>query len=68
MLEVDPFVDIDSLDKVELIMAMEEAFDVHIPDNDAEKIRTIHQAIELIERLKEEQDAKRQKKQKNKKQ
>jgi acyl carrier protein len=42
MLEVDPFVEADSLDRVELIMALEEAFDVEIPDNEAEKLRTIH--------------------------
>jgi beta-phosphoglucomutase-like phosphatase (HAD superfamily) len=56
MLEVDPFVEADSLDRVELIMALEEAFDAEIPDNEAEKLRTIHQAIELIERLKAEQE------------
>ena len=41
MLEVDPL----------LMMAREEAFDTEIPDAEAGKIRTIHQAIELIERL-----------------
>jgi beta-phosphoglucomutase-like phosphatase (HAD superfamily) len=56
MLKVDPFVEADSLDRVELIMALEEAFDAEIPDNEAEKLRTIHQAIELIERLKAEQE------------
>jgi acyl carrier protein len=36
----------DSLDQVELVMAFEEAFDVEIPDEDAEKIRTVKDAIE----------------------
>ena len=62
MLEVDPFVEADSLDRVELIMALEEAFDVEIPDNEAEKIRTIYQAIDLIDRLRAEQDKKKSKK------
>lgn len=38
----------DSLDTVELVMAFEEAFDVEIPDEDAEKIRTVKDAIEYI--------------------
>ncbi len=38
----------DSLDIVELIMAFEEAFDIEIPDNDAEKIRTVGNAIDYI--------------------
>ena len=66
MLEVDPFVEADSLDRVELIMALEAAFDVRIPDNDAEKIRTVNQAIELIEKLRAEQEAKKLKKSKKK--
>ena len=41
----------DSLDQVELIMAMEEAFDVEIPDEDAEKIRTVQNAIDYVEKL-----------------
>ena len=36
----------DSLDTVELIMAFEEEFDVEIPDTDAEKIKTVQEAIE----------------------
>ena len=40
----------DSLDQVELIMAMEEEFDVSIPDEDAEKIGTVKDAIEYIEK------------------
>lgn len=38
----------DSLDQVELIMAMEEEFDVSIPDEDAEKIATVKDAVEYI--------------------
>ena len=38
----------DSLDQVELIMAMEEEFDVSIPDEDAEKISTVKDAIDYI--------------------
>ncbi|MBA3005683.1 MAG: acyl carrier protein [Proteobacteria bacterium] len=41
----------DSLDLVELIMAMEEAFDVEIPDEDAEKINTVQNAIDYINKL-----------------
>ena len=40
----------DSLDQVELIMAMEEEFDISIPDEDAEKIVTVKDAIEYIEK------------------
>ena len=39
----------DSLDTVELVMAFEEAFDVEIPDDEAEKIRTVQDAISYIE-------------------
>ncbi|KAB2954444.1 acyl carrier protein [Heliorestis acidaminivorans] len=38
----------DSLDVVELVMALEEEFDIEIPDEDAEKIKTIGQAVEYI--------------------
>ncbi|HEY8386421.1 MAG: acyl carrier protein [Bacteroidales bacterium] len=38
----------DSLDTVELIMALEEEFDTEIPDEDAEKITTVQQAIDYI--------------------
>ena len=38
----------DSLDTVELVMAFEEAFDIEIPDEKAEKIRTVKDAIEYI--------------------
>lgn len=42
----------DSLDLVELIMAMEEAFDTEIPDDVAEKITTVQLAIDHINSLK----------------
>lgn len=42
----------DSLDQVELIMAMEEEFDISISDEDAEKIVTVRDAIEYIEKIK----------------
>jgi len=38
----------DSLDLVELIMAMEEAFDIEIPDEEAEKIQTVQDALNYI--------------------
>jgi acyl carrier protein len=38
----------DSLDIVELVMAFEEAFDLDIPDEDAEKITTVKDAIDYI--------------------
>ena len=39
----------DSLDTVELIMEFEKAFDIQIPDEDAEKITTVGDAIKYIE-------------------
>ena len=39
----------DSLDIVELIMALEEEFDMEIPDEDAEKISTVGDVVEYIE-------------------
>ena len=42
----------DSLDIVELVMAFEEAFDIDIPDEDAEKITTVKDAIDYIENKK----------------
>lgn len=38
----------DSLDTVELVMAFEEAFGLEIPDEDAEKIRTVKDAVDYI--------------------
>ncbi len=39
----------DSLDLVELVMRLEEEFEVEIPDEDAEKIRTVRDALKYIE-------------------
>jgi acyl carrier protein len=39
----------DSLDIVELVMAFEEEFDMEIPDEDAEKIKTVGNAVKYIE-------------------
>ena len=39
----------DSLDTVELVMAFEEGFSIEIPDEDAEKIQTVGQAVQYIE-------------------
>ncbi len=39
----------DSLDVVELVMAFEEEFDVEIPDEDAENIRTVEDAVSYLE-------------------
>ena len=53
--EVNPeakFVDdlgADSLDTVELVMAFEEAFNAEIPDEDAEKLKTVGDAVRYIE-------------------
>jgi acyl carrier protein len=38
----------DSLDIVELVMAFEEAFEIEIPDEDAEKIKTVKDAVDYI--------------------
>jgi acyl carrier protein len=40
----------DSLDTVELVMAFEEAFSIEIPDEDAEKITTVKDAVGYIEK------------------
>jgi acyl carrier protein len=39
----------DSLDTVELVMALEEEFSLEIPDEDAEKIRSVGEAVKYIE-------------------
>lgn len=39
----------DSLDTVELVMAFEEAFDIEIPDEDADKMQTVGSAIEYLD-------------------
>jgi acyl carrier protein len=39
----------DSLDTVELVMELEEEFDITIPDEDAEQIQTVGQAVKYIE-------------------
>ena len=39
----------DSLDTVELVMAFEEGFEIEIPDEDAEKIQTVQDAITYVE-------------------
>ena len=43
----------DSLDMVELVMAMEQEFDVSIPDEVAEKVSTVGEAIEFVKNLME---------------
>jgi acyl carrier protein len=47
----------DSLDTVELVMALEEEFETEIPDEKAEKIMTIQQAIDYIESNLNKEDA-----------
>ena len=44
----------DSLDTVELVMALEEKFDIEIPDEDAEKITTVGDAIEYLKKNEKE--------------
>ncbi len=44
----------DSLDTVELVMALEEEFGVEIPDEDAEKITTVQQAISYVQEHKKD--------------
>ena len=39
----------DSLDTVELVMALEEEFDIEIPDEEAEKITTVQSAIDYVQ-------------------
>jgi acyl carrier protein len=40
----------DSLDTVEMVMAFEEEFSIEIPDEDAEKIRTVQDAVDYIQK------------------
>jgi acyl carrier protein len=40
----------DSLDRVELVMALEETFDIEIPDEAAEKIATVQDAVDYIQK------------------
>jgi acyl carrier protein len=42
----------DSLDLVEVVMALEEAFEVEIPDEDADGIRTVQEAVDYIDQKK----------------
>ncbi len=47
----------DSLDTVELIMEFEDEFGVEIPDEDAEKVQTVGEAITYIEKMVQEKEA-----------
>jgi acyl carrier protein len=40
----------DSLDRIEMLMAMEEAFAIQIPDEDAEKIKTVQQCVDYVKK------------------
>jgi len=40
----------DSLDRVELVMVLEETFDIEIPDEEAEKIATVQNAVDYIQK------------------
>jgi len=42
----------DSLDVVEMIMALEEKFEIEIPDSDAENIKTVQDVVDYIEKAK----------------
>jgi acyl carrier protein len=42
----------DSLDVVELVMALEEKFEIEIPDSEAEKIQTVKDVVDYIEKAK----------------
>lgn len=42
----------DSLDRIELVMMIEEQFDIEIPDEDAETITTVQQAVDYVKRKK----------------
>jgi len=47
----------NSLERVELVMALEEAFDIEIPDEDAKKLRTVQDAIDYINNRKKGGDS-----------
>ena len=47
----------DSLDTVELVMALEEEFEAEIPDEDAEKIATVQDAVEYVKSRAAEKEA-----------
>jgi len=47
----------DSLDTVEIVMALEEEFGIEIPDEDAEKISTVGEAIQYIENKVKEKES-----------
>ena len=51
----------DSLDTVELVMAIEEQFDIEIPDEKAESIKTVRQAAEFIQNTLNENIVKKEK-------
>jgi acyl carrier protein len=50
--EMVPDLGIDSLDTVELLIALEEEFAITIADDDWEKVRTVQDAVDVVERLK----------------
>lgn len=41
----------DSLDMVEIVMALEEAFHIHISDEDGDKMKTVADAVKLVEKM-----------------
>lgn len=47
----------DSLDAVEIIMDMEDRFRINIPDEDADKVSTVGEAVSLLERLLKERES-----------
>jgi acyl carrier protein len=48
----------DSLDRVEIVMAAEEEFEIEISDEDAEAVKTVQDAVNLVDRLVKEEEAK----------
>jgi len=49
--ELEGKLGMDSLDKIELVMALEEEFEIMIPDEDAEKCKTVADVVALVERM-----------------